>query len=271
MPRFAANLSLMFTEWPFLERFEVAAACGFTGVEYLSPYSIPAKELAQRLQDAGLQQTLFNLSPGDRDAGERGLAALPGRQAEFRETLQQALEYAAILDCRHLHVMAGIPHADEPLAACREVYLDNLRHASEEAAKLGCCLLIEPINQRDMPGYFLSHQDDAMTVLREVGAENLRLQFDLYHCQIMEGDLERHLEEQLPQISYIQVAGVPGRHEPSVGEVNYPYLFNVMDALGYDGWVGCEYHPASGTLEGLEWAREYGISPRLPGEKEQLH
>ncbi|MGM0561361.1 MAG: 2-oxo-tetronate isomerase [Pseudomonadota bacterium] len=265
MPRLAANLSFMFTEWPFLERFDVAAACGFTGVEYLSPYDIPAQELAKRLKDAGLQTVLFNLSPGDRDVGERGLAALPGRQAEFRETLQQALEYAAILDCRQLHVMAGIPHADEPHAVCREVYLDNLRQASEEAAKAGCRLLIEPINQQDMPGYFLSLQEDAMTLLSEVGADNLGLQFDLYHCQIMQGDLERRLRAQMPQIFHIQVAGVPGRHEPSVGEVNYPYLFNVMDELGYDGWVGCEYHPLAGTLEGLDWAQAYGISARLPG------
>ncbi len=257
MPRFAANLSMMYTEHEFLDRFAAAAADGFKGVEFLFPYAYPPQELARRLADNGLQQALFNAPPGDWDAGERGMAALPGREAEFRESIAKALEYAEALNCPRIHVMAGMVPAGADPAALRATYVANLRWASEQARNAGRAVLIEPINARDMPGYFLSRQDDAHAVLADVGAENLRVQMDLYHCQIVEGDLAKKIEHYLPtgRVGHLQIAGVPDRHEPDDGEVNFSYLFGVIDACGYDGWIGCEYRPAAGTSAGLGWLR----------------
>ncbi len=256
MPKFAANLSLMFTEVPFLERFEAAAGAGFGAVEFLFPYDFGTDDIASRLTAHGLRNVLFNLPPGDWAAGERGIAALPGRQAEFRQGVADALRYAAALGTPNLHAMAGLVPAGADRAACRAAYVENLRYAAAECARHGITLLIEPINQRDMPGYFLSYQDEAHAIRAEVGAPNLKVQMDLYHAQIMEGDLAVKLKKYLPHIGHIQIAGVPERHEPDTGEVNYPYLFRLLDELGYDGWLGCEYRPAQGTVEGLGWMRE---------------
>ncbi len=264
MPRFAANLSMLYNEHAFLDRFAAAAADGFMAVEYLFPYAFAAKDLQQRLQDHSLQQVLFNAPPGDWDAGERGLACLPGREAEFRAGIQQALEYAQPLACPRIHVMAGIAPVGAEHATLLATYRANLAWAAEQARSADCKVLIEPINTRDMPGYFLSLQSAAHALVQDIGAPNLQVQFDLYHCQIMEGDLASKLRQYLPtgRVGHIQIAGVPQRHEPSVGEVNYAYLFEVMDEVsaqcGWDGWVGCEYRPALGavagaTRAGLAW------------------
>jgi hydroxypyruvate isomerase len=257
MPRFAANLSMMFQEHAFLDRFAVAKAAGFEAVEFLFPYAFPANEIAARLRDNGLTQPLFNLPPGDWDRGERGFAALPGREAEFATALDNALDYATTLDCRQLHCMAGIPPAGVDRAACRATFVANLRRAAETAATRGITLLVEPINTRDIPGYFLNYQPDGRAIIEEVGAPNLRLQLDLYHCQIMEGDLAAHIREFLPVTGHVQIAGVPERHEPDVGELNYSYLFDLLDSLGYAGWVGCEYRPRGRTEDGLGWFAPY--------------
>lgn len=253
MPRFAANLSMMFTEVDFLERFAAARAAGFEGVEYLFPYDFPAGEIAERLADNGLTQALFNLPPGDWAAGERGLAALPGREAEFAEQTGRALDYAQVLGNKLVHAMAGIPGPDVARERAFETYVGNLKAACAAAAPRGVTVIIEPINQRDMPGYFLSYQEDARRAIEAVGADNLGLQFDLYHCQVMQGDLAKRMQALLPLIRHMQIAGVPERHEPDLGEVNYPYLFGLMDKLGYDGWVGCEYRPQGETTAGLGW------------------
>ena len=253
MPNFAANLSMMFQEHAFLDRFRTAADAGFTGVEFLFPYDFSAADIAARLQDAGLQQVLFNLPPGDWEAGERGFASLPGRQDEFRAALDKALEYAEALDCPRLHVMAGVHADDSSRERGWETYLENLSTAASAAAGAGRQVIIEPINNRDIPGYFLNYSGDAVRAIEAVNNPALGLQFDLYHCQIMEGDLAMHLKALLPHIYHMQIAGVPERHEPDVGEINYPYLFDLMDELGYEGWVGCEYRPQGVTTDGLGW------------------
>ena len=252
MPRFAAHLSMMFTEHPFMARFDAAAAAGFEAVELRFPYAHPAAEIRGALDRNGLELALFNAPPGDWEAGERGLAALKDREAEFRDSIARALDYAAVLQPRRIHVMAGIAEGLE----ARAVYLANLAHAAEAAG--GQQLCIEPINNRDMPGYHLNNSTDAVAVLDAVGAANLGLQFDLYHAQITEGDLTRRLEALMPRIAHIQIAGVPDRHEPDTGEVNYPHLFGVLDRLGYGGFVGCEYRPAGRTEDGLGWFARVG-------------
>jgi len=257
MPRFAANLSMMYTEHDFLDRFAAAAADGFRAVEYLFPYDYPAAEIKARLDANGLVQALFNAPPGDWAAGERGIATLPGREAEFRDGIGRALEYAAVLGNDRIHVMAGILPAGEDRAPRRARYLENLAYAARAAAAQGVTVLIEPINPRDMPGYFLTRQDHGQAVCKEVGADNLKVQFDCYHCQIVEGDLAVKLKRDFAGIGHIQIAGVPERHEPDIGELNYPYLFDVIDGLGYDGWIGCEYRPRAGTSAGLGWLRPY--------------
>ena len=260
MPRFAANLSLLYTERPFLERFAAAAADGFAGVEYLFPYDFAAAELAALLQTHGLQQVLFNAPPGDWAAGERGLACLPGREVEFAQGMEQALAYAAELQCPRIHVMAGVVAPGETPQTVRGLYVANLRRAARMVAAQGVALMIEPINTRDMPGYFLNLQADAHALLAEIGEPNVQVQMDLYHCQIMEGDLATQLRQYLPtgRVGHIQIAGVPERFEPDVGEVHYPYLFALIDQLGWEGWLGCEYRPArgavaGGTSAGLGW------------------
>ena len=257
MPRFAANLSMMYTEVPFLERFQAAARDGFEGVEFLFPYEHVAQDIATRLQDLGLTQALFNLPPGDWAAGERGMACHPGREAEFAAGLDIALTYAQATGCQRLHAMAGLLPAGVSIGMAHGVYVNNLRRAAERCAAQGITLLIEPINTRDMPGYFLNFQQQAHDIVFEVGAPNLKVQMDWYHCQIMEGDLCRRLEKHIDGVGHVQIAGVPDRHEPDEGEVNHPFLFDRLDALGFQGFVGCEYRPRAGTSDGLGWLRRY--------------
>lgn len=257
MPRLAANLTMMYNEHAFLDRFQAAASDGFQGVEFLFPYDIAAADIRARLQDNGLTQALFNAPPGDWAAGERGIASLPGREDEFLRGLDQALGYAAQLGNRSLHVMAGLIRPEQDRAAHRAVYVRNLARAASAAASAGITVVIEPINTRDIPGFFLNRQDEAQAICAEVGAANLKVQFDCYHCQIVEGDIAVKLERDMAGIGHIQIAGVPDRHEPNLGELNYPYLFDRIDALGYAGWVGCEYRPKAGTRAGLGWAQAY--------------
>ncbi len=265
MPRFAANLSLLYPELDFLARFEAAAKDGFKAVEFLFPYAFASHEIAARLTGNGLQQVLFNAPPGDWDAGERGLACLPGREAQFRAGIDVALDYAAALQCPRVHVMAGLrPAHGANQKAHDATYISRLRWAAAQAARRGVDLLIEPINTRDMPLYHLNHQAHAHAVLDAVGASNLKVQMDLYHCQIVEGDLAMKLRRYLPtgRVGHIQIAGVPERHEPDRGELNYPYLFALLDELGYSDWIGCEYRPArglqpGGTSAGLDWLKPY--------------
>lgn len=257
MPRFAANLSMMYNEVPFMERFAAAAADGFDAVEYLFPYEFDPKALAAQLQAHGLVQALFNLPPGYWAAGERGLACHPGREREFTAGLERAISYAQATDCKRLHVMAGLIPDDSDPDTLRATYVNNLKHAASRLAPLGITLLIEPINLRDMPGYYLCRQQQAHDIVSEVGADNLKVQMDFYHCQIMEGDLTHRLERHFNGVGHIQIAGVPDRHEPDSGEVNYPHLFERLDALGYHGFVGCEYRPRANTSAGLGWLREW--------------
>jgi hydroxypyruvate isomerase len=262
MPRFAANISTMFTDRPFAERIDAAATAGFNAVECQFPYEVAAGELAQHLTDAGIELILLNTPPGDFAAGERGLAGLPGREAEFKAALERALEYAKKLNCPQIHVMAGIKPEGAAKDACLEVYKANLRVAAEACGRAGRLALIEPINSRDIPGYLLNTLAEGAAIIAGLGVKHLMLQFDFYHAQIMTGDLARSFERHLPIISHVQIAGVPERHEPDTGEVNYPYLFDLLDRLGYAGWVGCEYFPAGNTEAGLGWAYRYGIAPK---------
>jgi hydroxypyruvate isomerase len=257
MPRFAANLSMLYPQHEFLDRFAAAAADGFAAVEYLFPYDFSAQEIQQRLSDNGLVQALFNAPPGDWAAGERGIASLPGREEEFRSGIARALEYAAVLGNDRIHVMAGLLPSEDLRERHHAVYVQNLAYAAEQAAKAGITILIEPINTRDMPGFFLNRQDQAQAICKEVGAANLKVQFDFYHCQIVEGDVISKLRRDFAGVGHIQIAGVPDRHEPNLGELNYAWLFDEIDRLGYTGWIGCEYRPKGDTSEGLQWLRDW--------------
>ena len=259
MPRFAANLSMMYGELDFTDRFGAAAKDGFRGIEYLFPYDYPAAGLRKLLDQHGLEQVLFNAPPGDWAAGERGIAALPGREEEFRAGFDKALDYARVLGNRYIHVMAGLLSDERERPRHHAVYLNNLAYAALQASREGMRVLIEPINTRDMPGYFLSTQTQAQQVRKELGIDDVLIQFDIYHCQIMEGDISKRLQAGLQRkdIEHIQIAGVPDRHEPSEGELNYPYLFDLLDRLGYSGWIGCEYRPRGSTSEGLGWLKPY--------------
>jgi hydroxypyruvate isomerase len=269
MPRFAANLSMLYNEHDFLDRFAAAAKDGFKAVEYLFPYAFDAQELKQRLSDHGLQQVLFNAPPGDWEAGERGLACLPGREREFQNGFHTALAYADTLNCPRIHVMAGLQPQDADLVNIQQTYIHNIAWAAAEAQKSGRDVLIEPINTRDIPGFFLNYQHQAHDMVQHIGAANVKVQMDLYHCQIMEGDLTTKIRHFLPtgRVGHFQIAGVPMRHEPDLGELNHPYLFDVIDevsaACGWDGWIGCEYRPArgpvaNGTRDGLGWLHPLG-------------
>jgi len=266
MPRFAANLSMLYPEFDFLDRFGACAKDGFKAVEFLFPYDFPAAALRQRLDDNGLQQVLFNTVPGDFTAGDRGLACLPGRQADFLAGVDRAIEYATVLECPRLHAMAGLTPAGSDPGRLRDTYLANLEEAAGRCRAAGLDLLIEPINTRDIPGFYLNTQAQAHQAVKDVGADNLKVQMDLYHCQIVEGDLAMRIRKWLAGVGHVQIAGVPQRHEPDVGEINYPYLFELLDELGYDGWVGCEYRPAGGstpgaTSAGLGWLRPWLKEP----------
>ena len=277
MPKFAANLSMLYNELPFLDRFEAAARDGFLGVECLFPYAWSAQEMAARLQGNGLRQVLLNAPPGGTDAASsvaawdsalRGTACVLGREAEFRQGVEMALAYAETLDCPRIHLMAGLVPTGVERDAVRATYVANLRWAAAQAAQAGRGVLIEPINARDMPRYFLNRQDHANEIVAEVGAPNLQVQMDLYHCQIVEGDVATKLRQYLPtgRVGHIQIAGVPERHEPDSGELNDRYLLGVLDTVaaqcGWDGWVGCEYRPRrgavpGGTSDGLGWRARF--------------
>ncbi|MTH64144.1 2-oxo-tetronate isomerase [Paracoccus shanxieyensis] len=256
MPRFAANLSMMFTEYAFLDRFKAAADAGFRAVEYLFPYDHPAFEVADRLHAAGLEQALFNMPPGNWAAGERGLAALPGRQDEFRANVAVALDYARALGCPRLHAMAGIT-AGLDRATAEATYIDNIRFAADLLADAGITVLLEPINSRNMPGYFIAHQHQALDLIDRIDRPNVLVQLDLYHAQIMDGDLTTLIHAMQGRFGHVQIASVPDRHEPDEGELNYPHLYAVLDRLGYDGWIGCEYNPRGQTTAGLGWFAPY--------------
>jgi 2-dehydrotetronate isomerase len=255
MPRFAANLSMMFNEVPFLDRFAAAREAGFAGVEYLFPYDFEADVIARKLRENGLENVLFNMPPGNWAGGERGITSIPGREEEFRSGVDKALTYAAALGVRRLHAMAGIPPAGADPKACRATLIDNLRYAAGKLAPQGITLLLEAINTRDMPGFFVSTQADSFAICAEVRAPNLKMQMDLYHMQVMEGDLATKLKRYAPHCGHIQIAGTPERNEPDTGEIRYEYLFRLIDAIGYDGWIGCEYRPAGKTVEGLGWLK----------------
>jgi hydroxypyruvate isomerase len=260
MPRFAANLSMMFGETPFLERFAAARKAGFTGVEFLFPDAFDKAEILARRKEAGLAQILFNTPPGDWDAGDRGFAALPQKRDVFRRTFEQALDYAVALENPRIHVMSGIPKTDDDLGACTACLVDNLAWASSLAGPEKVTLLIEPLNAVDMPGYFLKSADQAADILKKVGAPDVKLQYDLYHQQMSRGAVAENLRKHFGIIGHIQVAGVPGRNEPDAGqELNVSYLFGLIDELGYDGWIGCEYRPRNGTEAGLSWLAPHGI------------
>ena len=258
MPRLAANLSMMFTEVDFPDRFAAAASAGFTGVEYLFPYARPADVIADCLASNDLVQVLFNIPAGDWDAGERGIACLPDRVGEFRDGVGRALDYARATGCRLLHAMSGVaPDGSHP-DRLTATFVDNIRFAAEAAAGQSIDITLEPINSKvDLPGYFLDSTAQALAVIEAVDRPNVRLQYDIYHMQIMEGDLARTIETLLPKIGHMQLADNPGRHEPGTGEINFPWLLGRIDALGYAGWIGCEYQPAAATEAGLDWARPY--------------
>ncbi len=257
MPRFAANLTMLFTELPFLERFEAASKAGFDAVEYLFPYDYTAEEIKRRLDEHQLEQVLFNAPPGDWQAGERGLACLPGREEEFAQGIEQAIAYAGILGNRLIHVMAGVVSEDSTPEAATARYVSNLRYAAQQADQHGLRIMIEPINNLDMPGYLVNYPAQAKALIDEIGAENLGLQLDLYHCQMMQGRITQTMRELFDVVEHVQFAGVPGRHEPDIGEVNYPYILAQLDSLGYRGTVGCEYNPQGKTVDGLGWMSAY--------------
>lgn len=253
MVRFAANLGFMFNEMPLEARFAAAARAGFRAVELLVPFEFAAADLARWAGDEGLVHIGFNMYPGRWAEGERGIACLPGRQDEFRDSVEQALEYAEVLGVRQFHPLAGVVPAGADRARYRGVYRDNLALAAEAAGRHGRGILIEPLNQRDMPGYFLSTLAEAEAVRADVGAVNLGVTLDCYHSQVAEGDIATKLGLYREHIRHVQVAGVPGRHEPDEGELNYAYLFDVLREIDYDGWVGCEYRPRGITADGLGW------------------
>jgi len=253
MPRFAANLTMLFNELPFLDRFEAAYEAGFKGVEYLFPYAFEKEALAERLQQYGLTQVLHNLPAGDWDKGERGIAVLPGREAEFREGVARAIDYAKALNCRQVNCLVGIAPAGIDAGTLRRTVIENLRYAATQLKQAGIKLLIEPINTYDIPGFYLNTTAQALDLIESVGADNLFVQYDVYHAQRTEGELAKTVERNLARIAHIQVADNPGRNEPGTGEINYPFLFKYLDRIGYDGWIGCEYKPAADTRAGLDW------------------
>ena len=253
MPKFAANLSMMFNEVPFLERFETAARAGFSAVEFLFPYEYSPEQVAGTAKAAGVQIVLFNMPPGNWAAGERGLTGLPGREQEFRDNVTKAVTYAKALGVPRIHAMAGVAPAGADMAACKATLIANLKFAAAELAKHDLTLLLEAINTRDIPGFLVNTQKESYAICEAVGAPNMKMQMDLYHMQVMEGDLATSLTKYAPHCGHIQIAGCPERNEPDTGEVRYEYLFKLLDQIGYEGWLGCEYRPAGKTNEGLRW------------------
>lgn len=257
MPRFAANLTMLFTEVPFLDRFARAAKAGFRSVEFLFPYAWPAAEIRERLDSHGLELVLHNLPAGNWDAGERGIACHPDRVAEFREGVERAIAYAGVLSVPRLNCLAGIAPAGADPRLLRSTLVANLRHAAGELRKADLALLVEPINTYDIPGFYLSRTQQALDILDEVDAPNALLQYDIYHAQRTEGELAATLQKHLARIGHIQLADNPGRHEPGSGEINYAFLLAHLDRIGYAGWIGCEYKPAARTEDGLHWRQQY--------------
>ena len=253
MPKFAANLTMLFNEFDFLDRFDAAAKAGFKGVEFLFPYAFAKEVLAEHLDRAGLVQVLHNLPAGNWEAGERGIACHPDRIGEFQDGVGRAIEYAQALGCRQLNCLAGIAPAGVDAQKLRETFVDNLRFAAPKLKEAGIRLLVEPINTFDIPGFYLSRTDQAAHLLDEVGSDNLFIQYDIYHAQRMEGELANTIARHLPRIAHMQIADNPGRNEPGTGEINFAWLFQHIDRLGYDGWIGCEYKPAGRTGDGLGW------------------
>jgi hydroxypyruvate isomerase len=253
MPRFAANLSMLFTEEEFLDRFDAAADAGFSGVEYLFPYDFPVEVIKARLNANNLTQVLFNLPAGDWAKGERGIACHPDRVAEFRASVTKAISYAKVLGNTQINCLAGIRPAGYDCATIEQTLVDNLKFAAEQLQAAGIKLVMEMINTRDIPGFYLNTTQQALAIRGKVASSNLYLQYDIYHMQIMEGDLARTLESNLAVINHVQLADNPGRHEPGTGEINYRFLFEHLDRIGYQGWVGCEYKPATTTTAGLGW------------------
>jgi hydroxypyruvate isomerase len=256
MPKFAANLTMLFNEVPFLDRFAAAAEAGFEAVEFLFPYAYTVADLRQRLNDNKLKLVLHNLPAGNWDAGERGIACLPSRAAEFRDGVPRAIEYAKALKVPQLNCLVGMPTADVSREEARATIVENLRFAAPALKKEGIRLLVEPCNSFDIPGFALNKSSEGLDVIREVGSDNLFLQYDIYHMQRMEGELAATIKKNLASIAHIQLADNPGRNEPGTGEINYPFLFAYLDSLGYDGWIGCEYTPRAGTREGLGWLKD---------------
>ena len=260
MPRFCANLTMLYNEHAFLDRFAAAAKDGFTGVEFLFPYDFAKDELAARLKEHGLTQALHNLPAGDWAGGERGIACHPDRVEEFRAGVAKGIEYASALGCKQLNCLAGKAPEGVPDAELRRTFVENLRYAAPELAKAGIKLLAEPVNNRDIPGFYLNYSAQAISILDEVGSDNLYLQYDFYHTQIMEGDLTTTFRRLKSRIAHVQIADNPGRNEPGTGEINYPFIFGMLDAEGYAGWIGCEYKPAAATTAGLGWFAPYAKS-----------
>jgi hydroxypyruvate isomerase len=257
MPNFAANLTMLFNELPFLDRFEAAAKAGFKAVEFLFPYAYDAQQIKQRLDQHRLRLVLHNLPAGDWDGGERGIACHPQRVAEFRDGVGKAIEYATVLGVEQMNCLAGKVPEGVPEALLRKTFVDNLRHAAAELRKRHLKLLIEPVNSFDIPGFYLNRTAQALSILDELGADNAYLQYDVYHAQRMEGELAATLQKYLPRIGHIQLADNPGRNEPGTGEINYDFLFAHIDRIGYTGWIGCEYKPSAGTTAGLGWIERH--------------
>lgn len=257
MVKLAANLSMLFNEIDFFDRFTAAREAGFKGVEYLFPYDFDKQDLVNALQSNNLTQVLHNLPPGNWDAGERGIAIMPDRVEEFREGVDQAIEYATALGCKQVNCLAGLAPEGADAEALHTTFIKNLSYAAGRLGENGIRLLIEPINTMDMPGFYLSTTAQALDILKAVGSDNLAIQYDIYHMQIMEGDLARTIQNNLSSIEHLQLADNPGRNEPGTGEINYPFLFSFLDKIGYQGWIGCEYKPAATTVEGLGWLEPY--------------
>ena len=255
MPQFAANLTMLFNEYPFMERFERASKSGFQAVEFLFPYAYSAHEIRLRLDQNNLRLVLHNLPAGDWDAGERGIACLPDRVEEFQTSVTKAIEYASVLGINQLNCLAGRTPEGVNLGLLRETFIANLKFAAVELKKANIKLLIEPINTFDIPGFYLSKTEQAIDILNEVGSDNLYIQYDIYHAQRMEGKLSKTLEKYISKIAHIQLADNPGRNEPGTGEINYAFLFKLLDKIGYEGWIGCEYKPANQTESGLGWIK----------------
>jgi hydroxypyruvate isomerase len=257
MPKLCANLSLLYTELDFMDRFAAAAKSGFKGVEYLFPYAYPKEQLAEALARNGLVQVLHNMPAGDWAKGDRGMACNPARVGEFQDGVGKAIEYATVLGCKQLNCLAGLVPQGVAPEKIRATFVANLKFAAEKTKAAAIRLVTEPVNNRDVPGFYLNRSQQALEIMDEVGSDNLFLQYDIYHMQIMEGNLARTIEANLARINHMQLADNPGRHEPGTGEINYPFLFDWIDRIGYQGWIGCEYNPKAGTVAGLAWAKRY--------------